>query len=85
MALDTSRVNLTDEFLTKMQEPLSLSFEAMAALERGAIANPDEQRMVGHYWLRRPDIAPRADLAKAITDAIEQIKTFVEAVGSGAV
>ena len=26
----------------------------MAALEAGAIANPDEKRMVGHYWLRAP-------------------------------
>ena len=34
------------------------AFEAMAALEAGAIANPDEQRQVGHYWLRAPELAP---------------------------
>ena len=28
------------------------------ALERGAIANPDEKRRVRHYWLRDPDRAP---------------------------
>ena len=27
-------------------------------LEKGAIANPDENRMVGHYWLRAPERAP---------------------------
>jgi len=31
----------------------------MEALEGGAIANPDEGRMVGHYWLRAPERAPR--------------------------
>ena len=30
-----------------------------AALEKGAIANADEKRMVGHYWLRAPELAPR--------------------------
>lgn len=33
-------------------------FAAMAAVEAGAIANPDEQRQVGHYWLRAPDTGP---------------------------
>ena len=30
------------------------AFIDMADLERGAIANPDENRMVGHYWLPAP-------------------------------
>ncbi len=30
----------------------------MDKIEAGAIANPDENRMVGHYWLRDPDRAP---------------------------
>ncbi|MFZ5477718.1 MAG: glucose-6-phosphate isomerase [Myxococcota bacterium] len=34
------------------------AFEAMRALEAGAIANPDEGRRVGHYWLRAPELAP---------------------------
>ena len=42
------------------------AFEAMDALERGAIANPDENRMVGHYWLRAPDLAPSAEIAAEI-------------------
>ena len=36
------------------------SFVSMAALEAGAIANPDEGRQVGHYWLRAPQLAPAA-------------------------
>ena len=34
------------------------AFAAMVALEAGAIANPDEGRQVGHYWLRAPELAP---------------------------
>ena len=34
----------------------------MDALEKGAIANPDEKRMVGHYWLRAPELAPTPEL-----------------------
>ena len=35
----------------------------MDALEKGAIANPDEKRMVGHYWLRAPELAPTPEIA----------------------
>ena len=33
------------------------AIEAMGELERGAVANPDEGRQVGHYWLRAPSLA----------------------------
>ena len=36
----------------------SAAFAAMQALEGGAIANLDEGRQVGHYWLRSPELAP---------------------------
>jgi glucose-6-phosphate isomerase len=42
---------------------------AMAALEQGAVANPDEQRQVGHYWLRAPERAPSAAQREAIRAA----------------
>jgi glucose-6-phosphate isomerase len=45
------------------------AFAAMAALEAGAIANPDEGRQVGHYWLRNAAIAPE-NVQKAIEDGI---------------
>lgn len=47
---------------------------AMAELEAGATANPDEGRMVGHYWLRTPTLAPTPALASEIADTIEQIQ-----------
>jgi glucose-6-phosphate isomerase len=55
----------------------------MAALEGGAIANPDEKRMVGHYWLRAPELAPTPELRTAIESTLEAIKTFVAKVHKG--
>ena len=52
MRLDFSRMGIDDAFLSRMQEPIQKSLAAMKELEAGAIANPDEKRMVGHYWLR---------------------------------
>ena len=34
------------------------ALDAMSSLEAGAIANPDEGRQVGHYWLRLGEDAP---------------------------
>jgi glucose-6-phosphate isomerase len=48
----------------------------MAGLEAGAIANPDEGRMVGHYWLRNPQLAPTPEIRKEIEDTLDQIKAF---------
>ena len=42
---------------------------AMAEVESGAIANPDEGRQVGHYWLRAPEMAPTPELRDAIEGA----------------
>ena len=43
-----------------MEPAIQRAYAAMDALEGGAIANPDEGRMVGHYWLRAPRKAPQA-------------------------
>jgi glucose-6-phosphate isomerase len=52
LALDMSRMNFPDGFFETMAPRMQKAFSDMAALERGEIANPDEKRMVGHYWLR---------------------------------
>ena len=58
LTLDVSRMRFDDAFIARMAPALERAFDAMAALEAGAIANPDEARLVGHYWLRAPDLAP---------------------------
>ena len=49
---DFSYVDFPDDYLGSMQPAIESALQAMGELEGGAIANPDENRMVGHYWLR---------------------------------
>ncbi len=81
--LDISRMNFPDDFFASMQPALNRAFEAMDQLETGAIANPDENRMVGHYWLRNPDRAPNPEIAREIRQTIEKIQAFRADVHSG--
>lgn len=81
--LDISRMNFTDEFIARMQPRIEQAFQAMDKLEAGAIANPDEQRMVGHYWLRDASKAPSPELQKEITETLARIKAFAADVHSG--
>ncbi len=83
LSLDISRMPFPDDFLTGMQPKLQQAFADMAALEGGAIANPDENRMVGHYWLRNPELAPTPELRTAISSTLEAIKAFVAKVHKG--
>ena len=53
-SLDISRLKFPEDFFEKMQPKIGKAFAAMRELEAGAIANPTEKRMVGHYWLRNP-------------------------------
>lgn len=84
-SLDTSRLSFDDDYLARMEPRMRKAFEAMSALERGAIANPDEDRMVGHYWLRDPKLAPTDEIRVAITTTIDKIKRFAADVHSGVI
>ncbi len=81
--LDISRIRFTDEFVQQMQPRFAKAFQDMDALEKGAIANPDEDRMVGHYWLRDPNRAPSEELKSGILDAIQQIRSFTQQIHTG--
>ncbi|MCK6470780.1 MAG: glucose-6-phosphate isomerase [Planctomycetes bacterium] len=83
LSVDYSRMDFPDNFFESMGPAIGEAFKEMAALEKGAIANPDEKRMVGHYWLRAPELAPQPELAKAIKDALAAIKKFAKAVHAG--
>jgi glucose-6-phosphate isomerase len=82
-SIDISRMNFADEFFGKMQPRIDKAFAAMRELEAGAIANPDEQRMVGHYWLRQPALAPNAELRADIEQTNSRIKEFAADVHAG--
>jgi glucose-6-phosphate isomerase len=85
LSLDVSRMPFPDEFLADMAPRMEQAFADMAALEKGAIANPDEKRMVGHYWLRAPQLAPTPELTAEISSTLAAIKDFAAKVHSGAV
>lgn len=65
-SLDVSRVRFDDNYIAMMDDPIARALDAMKTIETGVIANRDEGRMVGHYWLRSPDLAP----TEAIRDEI---------------
>jgi glucose-6-phosphate isomerase len=83
IALDISRIPFPAEYLASMEAPMQKAFGAMDALEKGAIANPNEQRMVGHYWLRAPELAPTREISEEITGTLGAIKAFAAKVHSG--
>ena len=83
LAIDLSRSDVTDEFIARMTPKLNDAFETMKKLEAGAIANPDENRMVGHYWLRNPDLAPTPEIRDQITSTLANIKSFTAKIHSG--
>jgi glucose-6-phosphate isomerase len=82
-SLDISRMRFADDFMETMQPRVEKAFAAMRELEAGAIANPDEQRMVGHYWLRDPKLAPTAELRTEIEQTNDRIKRFASDIHVG--
>ncbi|MFM2294523.1 MAG: hypothetical protein RLZZ350_936 [Verrucomicrobiota bacterium] len=83
LTLDISRVSFADDFFAKMEPRMQAAFAEMAALEKGAIANADEQRMVGHYWLRNPALAPTPEIRREIEQNLEEIEKFAGLVHAG--
>lgn len=81
--LDVSRMDLPDDLPERMASPFAKAFDAMAALEEGAIANPDENRQVGHYWLRAPERAPDPAIADAIRRTEAKVLHVAARVHSG--
>lgn len=79
-SIDISRMRFADSFFEEMQPRVEKAFAAMRELEAGALANPDEGRMVGHYWLRNPNLAPTADLRADIEGTNARIKQFAAEV-----
>src|ERR1041384_4891906 len=84
LALDLSRTQLDSDYIHKMTPALQSAFAAMDQLEAGAVANPDEKRMVGHYWLRNAALAPKPEIRREIEGTLAATKSFAHQVHSGA-
>jgi glucose-6-phosphate isomerase len=85
ISLDLSKLPLTPEFLAEMKPLIDRAYTDIAALESGVIANPDENRMVGHYWLRNSAIAPTEELRAKIDGPLADLKAFAAEVLSGSI
>ena len=82
-ALDISRIDFPDDFLATMEPQMQAAYSSMAELEAGAIANPDEARQVGHYWLRNASRAPSEAMRDEIEACLRTIHQLAEQVHSG--
>ncbi len=85
LMVDWAGMEIEESYLQEMAPKIRAALDGMEALEGGAIANPDEERMVGHYWLRSSALAPTASLAVLIEESIEKVEKFASAVHSGAI
>lgn len=79
-SLDISRMRFSDDFFARMEPQAQQAVVQMRELESGAIANPDENRMVGHYWLRNSQLAPSQELRDEIEGTNAAIRQFVQQV-----
>lgn len=82
-SLDLSLMDIGEDFPAVMAPKIQKAFDDMKALESGAIANADEGRMVGHYWLRNADLAPTPELKQAITGPLAALREFSAKVHAG--
>src|SRR5881227_2908479 len=82
-AIDISRMRFADDFLQSMGARAQKAFSEMRQVQAGAIANPNERRMVGHYWLRNPGLAPSASLLWDIEETNARIKKFAAEIHAG--
>ncbi len=79
-SIDISRMKFPDDFFAKMEGAAQSAFAEMRDLEKGEIVNKDEGRMVGHYWLRAPELSPTSELRDEIKTTNASIKEFVASV-----
>jgi glucose-6-phosphate isomerase len=85
LTLDISRMNFPDGFLAEMEPRMQKAYREMSDLEGGAIANRDEDRMVGHYWLRDAALSPNAEIAAEIRFTVRAVREFAAGVHDGTI
>jgi glucose-6-phosphate isomerase len=69
-------MRFSEEYLDGLDGAVRSAFDSMEKLEAGAEANPDEKRMVGHYWLRAPHRAPTPELKNEVESTFASIREF---------
>ncbi len=85
LAVGLSRMNFADDYFALMEPRMQKAYEAMRSLEKGGGANPDENRMVGHYWFRNPVLAPSAGIREQIEGTLKKIREFAAQIHAGTI
>ena len=85
ISLDFSKMEVPSLLEERLAPTVKQAFVDMNELECGAISNPDENRMVGHYWLRNSALAPTSELKAKIDETLISLKAFASDVLSGRV
>jgi len=83
--LDCSRMDLPDSVFDTLSDAFGKAFDAMDLLEAGDRVNVDENRSVGHYWLRAPQRAPQPELTDSIRQTHREIAAFASQVHDGSI
>lgn len=71
--------------IREMEPRFQAALKVMEELGKRAVTNPDEGRMVGHYWLRNSNIAPTSFLKTQIDTTPDAVCRFADEVVSGKV
>ena len=82
LAIDVSRMNFADDFVTSKQSLVDAALGEMKAVENGDFINTDENRMVGHYWLRNPELATDKSISDDIVKVTGDVKQFAHSIHS---
>ncbi len=81
--LDISKINFTSKEIKNLNDKFKDVFSSIKELENGAISNIDENRQVGHYWLRNPSISPSSKIGEEIRENINSISEFGKQILNG--
>jgi glucose-6-phosphate isomerase len=84
-SLDLSLMDIEPSQVAALQPRIAKAFTDMVAVEAGEIMNPDEGRMVGHYWLRNASLAPTEEIRRSITEPLDDLKRFAKKIHTGAI
>lgn len=76
-------MDIPSDFSDSLTAEIARATEGIKAIEAGEIMNPDEDRMVGHYWLRNADLAPTEEIKRQITEPITALKDFAHKITTG--
>ena len=83
LALDLNGLGPQGKRLRERASGNERGFRGHGCPRRRGHCQSDENRMVGHYWLRNAALAPSDDIRRAISDTREKVSSFARKVHSG--